>query len=76
MSLIYPLSLFSFIRSMPISSPPQTYNLDTDPAGTSGIPMGPDLLIADDNLSPLPANLAGNIFVRGPPCFGTILFYL
>lgn len=54
--------------SMPISSPPQSYALE--PAGTSGTAVGPDILIVDDDLHPLPTGGKGNIFVRGPPCFG------
>ena len=53
---------------MPISSPPQTYRLD--PVGTSGIPVGPDVKIVDDELRVLPPMQPGNILVRGPPCFG------
>ncbi|RYG69937.1 hypothetical protein EON64_01435 [archaeon] len=53
---------------MPISTPPQDYALD--PAGTSGTAVGPDILIVDDDLRPLPVGEKGNIFVRGPPCFG------
>jgi hypothetical protein len=41
-----------------------------DPQGTSGIPVGPELLIVDDDLVPLTVGLRGNIFIRGPPCFG------
>eukprot|EP01037_Dinobryon_pediforme_P023099 gene23099-24453_t len=33
---------------MPISSPPQNYALD--PPGTSGVPVGPDVIIVDDDL--------------------------
>lgn len=53
---------------MPISTPPQDYALD--PIGTSGTPVGPDILIVDDDLRVLPVGQKGNIFVRGPPCFG------
>lgn len=52
---------------MPISSPTQDYQLN--PSGTSGIPVGPDVLIADDNLNRLPSGSIGNIFVKGLPCF-------
>jgi hypothetical protein len=63
------LSIFmSIYNSMPISSPPQNYNLN--PIGTSGIAVGPDILIVDEDLHPLPSGCKGNIFVRGPPCFG------
>lgn len=53
---------------MPISTPPQNYALE--PVGTSGTAVGPDILIVDDDLKALPINQKGNIFVRGPPCFG------
>ena len=52
---------------MPISSPPLTYTLD--PVGTSGIAVGPQIIIVDDDLNVLPSNMDGNILVRGPPCF-------
>ncbi len=58
---------------MPISTPPQNYALD--PTGTSGTPVGPDILIVDDDLNVCSLGQKGNIFVRGPPCFGeSILF--
>jgi acyl-CoA synthetase (AMP-forming)/AMP-acid ligase II/acyl carrier protein len=62
------LTSYGMTECMPISSPPQTYDLD--PSGTSGMPVGPDVLIVDDNQVPLPPMKPGNIFVRGPPCFG------
>jgi hypothetical protein len=59
---------------MPISSPPQSYNLD--PEGTSGIAVGPDILIVDENLKAVPSGmgLKGNIFIRGHPCFSMLSF--
>ena len=71
-----------FFFSMPISSPPQDYALH--PEGTSGIPVGVDVMIMDDDMKPvcvsssLPENaigagIMGKILVRGPPCFGTII---
>eukprot|EP00956_Cyclotella_meneghiniana_P032073 scaffold86406_cov44-Cyclotella_meneghiniana.AAC.6 len=65
------LTSYGMTECMPISSPPQTYRLD--PSGTSGIPVGPDVIIA--NLNDYPAKrlgpgIAGNILVRGSPCFG------
>lgn len=53
---------------MPISSPPQDYKLV--PSGTSGIAVGPDILIVDDQLLPLGVGIKGNILIRGTPCFG------
>ena len=57
----------SLSRSMPISSPPQNYDLH--PVGTSGTPVGPEVLIVDDDYKPLPVGERGNIMVRGGPCF-------
>jgi hypothetical protein len=55
---------------MPISSPPQNYTLD--PIGTSGIPVGPEVIIADDSLTTrAPIGVQGSILVKGAPCFGT-----
>jgi non-ribosomal peptide synthetase component E (peptide arylation enzyme) len=56
---------------MPISSPPQDYKLS--PTGTSGTPVGPDILIVDDDLKKLPPGGKGNILVKGLPCFGSFL---
>ena len=52
---------------MPISSPPLSYRLD--PTGTSGIAVGPDILIVNDDLKACEVNEKGNIFVKGLPCF-------
>lgn len=68
---------------MPISSPPQDYDLA--PTGTSGIPVGVDIMIVDEELNPICSSkhlsihkkgtgIVGNIFVRGPPCFGINTF--
>jgi acyl-CoA synthetase (AMP-forming)/AMP-acid ligase II len=64
------LTSYGMTECMPISSPPQSYRLD--PTGTSGISVGPDVLIVDidDGAKPLPNGAKGNIMVRGPPCFG------
>jgi hypothetical protein len=56
------------LTSMPISSPPQDYVLE--PIGTSGLAVGPELLIVDDDLQVVQKNVNGNIFIRGSPCFG------
>jgi acyl carrier protein len=53
---------------MPISTPPQNYDLN--PTGTSGTLVGPEVVIVDDDLKVVPTKTAGNIMVRGPPCFG------
>eukprot|EP01038_Epipyxis_sp_PR26KG_P009637 gene9637-12976_t len=62
------LTSYGMTECMPISSPPQTYNLE--PTGTSGISMGPDIMIVDDDLHPVDIGVKGNIFIRGPPTFG------
>lgn len=61
------LTSYGMTECMPISSPPQTYDLN--PSGTSGTPVGPDILIVDDNMNQLPKSTNGNILVRGLPCF-------
>ena len=61
------LTSYGMTECMPISSPPQSYALD--PAGTSGIPCGPDVAIVDDDWQRVPANTTGNIMVRNLPCF-------
>ncbi len=54
---------------MPISSPPQTYALD--PVGTSGVAVGPQVVIVDDSMvTKCGVGVKGNILIRGPPCFG------
>eukprot|EP01038_Epipyxis_sp_PR26KG_P006462 gene6462-8890_t len=63
------LTSYGMTECMPISSPPQNYSLD--PTGTSGKAVGPDIIIADDDLNPVNDFITkGNIFIRGPPCFG------
>lgn len=53
---------------MPISTPPQNYDLN--PPGTSGTPVGPSILIvADDMQTILPNNQTGHIMINGLPCF-------
>ena len=62
------LTSYGMTECMPISSPPQSYNLS--PAGTSGVPVGPDVIIVDDNFKRLGPFQTGSILVRGAPCFG------
>eukprot|EP00804_Cyclotella_cryptica_P003579 CCRYP_002201-RB/>CCRYP_002201-RB protein AED:0.01 eAED:0.01 QI:485/1/1/1/0.85/0.62/8/1917/1082 len=65
------LTSYGMTECMPISSPPQTYRLD--PSGSSGIPVGPDVIIADLENIPVQRvgpGVKGNILVRGSPCFG------
>lgn len=61
------LTSYGMTECMPISSPPQDYKLV--PTGTSGIPAGPDVCIADDDMNECAIGVCGNILVRGPPCF-------
>ena len=53
---------------MPVSAPPQNYQLD--PSGTSGTPVGPDVMIVDELMNPVTHGINGNIMVKGLPCFG------
>lgn len=63
------LTGYGMTECMPISSPPQSYLLE--PTGTSGIPVGPEVIIVDEEcVQRLPTGQSGNILVRGPPCFG------
>ena len=65
------LTSYGMTECMPISSPPQSYNLD--PSGTSGIPVGPTVIIVDDSMvTKCPPNVKGNILIKGEPCFGNI----
>ena len=62
------LTSYGMTECMPISSPPQNYKLY--PVGTSGIAVGPDILIVDGECTKsLAADESGNILVRGFPCF-------
>ena len=53
-------------------SPPQNYALE--PVGTSGVSVGPDVIIVDDMLKVVQPGSGGkgNILIRGPPCFGKV----
>lgn len=62
------LTSYGMTECMPISTPPQSYALN--PTGTSGTPVGPDIIIVDDEHVPVTTGIKGNIMVRGPPCFG------
>mmetsp|Transcript_1799 Transcript_1799/g.2830 ORF Transcript_1799/g.2830 Transcript_1799/m.2830 type:complete len:1652 (-) Transcript_1799:132-5087(-) len=62
------LTGYGMTECMPISSPPQSYQLS--PTGTSGIVCGPDVVIADpDHTATLPPLVTGHVMVRGSPCF-------
>ncbi len=61
------LPSYGMTECMPISSPPYNYEL-TKP-GTSGVAVGPEIGIFNNNMKPLPPNKEGNICVRGKPCF-------
>ena len=61
------LTSYGMTECMPISSPPQSYKLN--PPGTSGTIVGPDVLVVSEEGQALPTGQAGNICLRGPPCF-------
>ena len=65
------LTSYGMTECMPISSPSQEYRLR--PIGTSGLPVGPEVIIAIDNddgkFKPCATMEPGNIFVRNYPCF-------
>jgi len=61
------LPSYGMTECMPISSPPYNYEL-TKP-GTSGVAVGPEIGIFNNNMKSLPPNKEGNICVRGRPCF-------
>ena len=72
---------YGMTEAMPISAPPQDYKLDRP--GTSGIAIGPELMIVDDQGEKIPrgdrahigdaevdrTSFIGNIVVRGCPVF-------
>ena len=59
------LPSYGMTECMPISCPPYNYNLEKP--GSSGIPIGPEVTIMDDNDNVLPTGVTGNIMVRGAP---------
>lgn len=61
------LPSYGMTECMPISSPPQSYQLDR--VGTSGRSVGPQLAIVDDKGSELDRGQIGRIAVQGPPSF-------
>jgi len=61
------LPSYGMTECMPISSPPLDYKLDRP--GTSGVSVGPDLGILDDNDKLAEAGKVGKIVVRGAPLF-------
>jgi acyl-CoA synthetase (AMP-forming)/AMP-acid ligase II/carbonic anhydrase/acetyltransferase-like protein (isoleucine patch superfamily)/acyl carrier protein len=66
------LTSYGMTECMPISSPSQEYRLR--PIGTSGLPVGPEVIIAIDNdddgkFKSCATMEPGNIFVRNYPCF-------
>ena len=62
------LTGYGMTECMPISSPPINAS-GSYPIGTSGKPIGPDVIICDDDSVPLPARGCGNIYIKGLPCF-------
>jgi acyl-CoA synthetase (AMP-forming)/AMP-acid ligase II/acetyltransferase-like isoleucine patch superfamily enzyme len=61
------LPSYGMTECMPISSPPYNYEL-TKP-GTSGVAVGPEVTIFNNDFEVLPPGKEGNICVRGRPCF-------
>ena len=62
------LTGYGMTECMPISSPPQSYQLN--PQGTSGIPCGPEVIIVDpEHTHQLAINTPDHIMIRGAPCF-------
>ncbi|CAJ2502409.1 Uu.00g098030.m01.CDS01 [Anthostomella pinea] len=61
------LPSYGMTECMPVSTPPIDYKLDRP--GTSGISVGPDLVIMHGNGSPATPGNVGQICVRGEPTF-------
>ncbi|PSN61584.1 acetyl-CoA synthetase-like protein [Corynespora cassiicola Philippines] len=61
------LPSYGMTECMPIASPPLTYSLDRP--GTSGISVGPEISIQEENDTVLAPGIQGNICVRGLPVF-------
>lgn len=61
------LPSYGMTECMPISTPPLNYALER--TGTSGVTVGPDLAILDNNHHRSSAGVIGNINVRGSPVF-------
>lgn len=61
------LPSYGMTECMPISSPPYNYEL-TKP-GTSGVAVGPQITVFNNDFQVLPPGQEGNICVRGRPCF-------
>lgn len=65
------LPSYGMTECMPISTPPLIYRLDK--TGTSGISVGPEIAIVDNDGQTVPAGVTGRISVRGAPVFGGYL---
>ena len=65
------LPSYGMTECMPISTPPLTYRLEK--SGTSGISVGPEIAILDNEDRILPAGVNGRIRVRGAPVFAGYL---
>ena len=63
------LTGYGMTECMPISSPPINASGGAYPTGTSGKPIGPDVIICNDDAVLLPAKECGNIYIKGLPCF-------
>ncbi|ORY48525.1 hypothetical protein BCR33DRAFT_847915 [Rhizoclosmatium globosum] len=59
------LPSYGMTECMPIATPPLTYNLEKP--GTSGVSVGPEIVIKDEVFNTLPPMKFGRIMIRGPP---------
>lgn len=62
------LPSYGMTECMPIISPPQDFEL-SQRLGTSGVAVGPQLSILDNEGTSLPSGSIDKICVRGPPAF-------
>eukprot|EP01065_Artemidia_motanka_P052524 TRINITY_DN9509_c1_g1_i1.p1 TRINITY_DN9509_c1_g1~~TRINITY_DN9509_c1_g1_i1.p1 ORF type:complete len:1697 (+),score=543.19 TRINITY_DN9509_c1_g1_i1:91-5181(+) len=61
------LPSYGMTECMPITAPPVDYELDRP--GSSGQPIGPDVVIRDENWKPLGPGAYGRITIKGCPLF-------
>lgn len=61
------LPSYGMTECMPMSTPPLDYKLDRP--GTSGVAVGPELAILNDDGARVAHDVTGRICVRGPPVF-------
>ncbi|KAJ3230322.1 GTPase-activating protein [Chytriomyces hyalinus] len=61
------LPSYGMTECLPIASPPLDYKLEKP--GTSGLPVGPEVLIVDAQGNALPPHTFGRILIKGAPLF-------